>query len=140
MMGTKEEHIFVDPNQEWFFRYCLAPISEAGSRYTSKWQLVGHIVTFRMLLLLAMAISCHVIPDHNPGDDVLRFDMRLHDDNAKKEGCFCLEGHLCEGLFGIVTDDSDDGCAIHGGSNTGDERIWKFFLAPFGFRKLYSSK
>jgi phosphatidylinositol glycan class V len=32
-------------------------------------------VCFRMFIWLAMSVSCHMLPDHNPGDDVLRFPL-----------------------------------------------------------------
>lgn len=98
-------------------------ISEAGSRCTSKWQLLGLLLKFRILLLLAMAISCHLIPDHNPGDDVVRFDMRLGDD------CFCRKGHLCEGLALTESISDDNFCAIPS-RQTGTAPPWQFFLAP----------
>jgi phosphatidylinositol glycan class V len=43
----------------------------------------------RFLILVGMMASCRLIPDHNPGDDVQQFDMRL------SSGCFCREGKAC---------------------------------------------
>ncbi|KAL7528520.1 hypothetical protein ACHAXR_002498 [Thalassiosira sp. AJA248-18] len=45
-----------------------------------------------------MSLSCSVLPDFYPGDDVLQFDLRLtppssHDD---EKHCFCLQGHSCD--------------------------------------------
>jgi phosphatidylinositol glycan class V len=78
-------------------------------------------------MLLAMALSCHIIPDHNPGDDVLRFDMRLrHGD----ENCFCLKGHLCEKIMiSDVDEHTTDTCAIHSVPSSGAP-FWKFWLSP----------
>ena len=64
-------------------------------------KLIVIIVSFRLLLLLLMSVSCHIIPDHNPGDDVLRFDLRLrsHNGSGSKDDltdCFCLSGHACD--------------------------------------------
>ena len=60
-------------------------------------QLMRTAVFFRLGLLLAMAISCHLIPDHNPGDDVLRFDLRLDfSDSGNLNPCFCLSGFACD--------------------------------------------
>jgi len=49
----------------------------------------------RCVLITFMAVSDYIITDHNPGDDVFRFDLRL---NAKDGGshCFCLEGLACD--------------------------------------------
>lgn len=60
----------------------------------------------RLIALGGMALSDVLIPDHNPGDDVLRFDLRLSGDggciagdadNGECRRCFCLEGHACDG-------------------------------------------
>ena len=74
----------------------------SSARGMSKSKLVLVVVTSRLLLLLLMAASCYIIPDHNPGDDVLRFDLRLqYDTNSLKRqdelfDCFCLSGHACD--------------------------------------------
>lgn len=44
----------------------------------------------RLLLIILMAVSDVAISDHNPGDDVLRFDLRL------SSGCFCRQGLACD--------------------------------------------
>jgi len=50
-----------------------------------------------------MILSDITIPDHNPGDDVLQFNLRLSSggDDGISGGdggrrCFCLEGHACD--------------------------------------------
>lgn len=54
-------------------------------------------VISRAVLLLAMAISCAIIPDFHPGDDVLQFNLRLDNPNdAAGSTCFCLQGHACD--------------------------------------------
>uniref|UniRef100_A0A7S0ACP6 GPI mannosyltransferase 2 n=1 Tax=Minutocellus polymorphus TaxID=265543 RepID=A0A7S0ACP6_9STRA len=58
----------------------------------------------RLIILGGMALSDVLIPDHNPGDDVLRFDLRLGGDGGvggdRSDGecrrCFCVEGHACD--------------------------------------------
>ncbi len=47
-------------------------------------------VLSRLAILVAMALSCALLPNHNPGDDVLRFDLRLNSD------CFCGKGTVCD--------------------------------------------
>jgi len=45
-----------------------------------------------------MSISCKLLPNFHPGDDVLQFDMRLipqHPDE-KERTCYCLQGHFCD--------------------------------------------
>jgi GPI mannosyltransferase 2 len=68
----------------------------------SKRQLAGIVLVARLVLLLAMALSCRLLPDHNPGDGVLRFDLRLEQQDTKPHleelrlNCFCLSGHSCD--------------------------------------------
>ena len=58
----------------------------------------------RLVILGGMALSDVLIPDHNPGEDVLRFDLRLDGDGGGGGGCsygecrrcFCVEGHACD--------------------------------------------
>lgn len=68
---------------------------------------VGLALISRLIILGGMALSDVLIPDHNPGDDVLRFDLRLNGDGGgciagdanygECRRCFCLEGHACDG-------------------------------------------
>ena len=79
--------------------YSSSFLSWAGC--ISKRKLILIIVSSRLLLLLLMSASCHIIPDHNPGDDVLRFDLRLRTYNGSGSkddltDCFCLSGHACD--------------------------------------------
>ncbi len=97
----------------------------------SKAKLLATVFLFRVLYLFAMATSCHLIPEHNPGDGVLRFDMRLNEDTD----CFCLKGHACDSIgFGIpdsTKDKSFTNCAIPSVSGSFVPLdLWKFFLAP----------
>ncbi|CAB9523039.1 GPI mannosyltransferase 2 [Seminavis robusta] len=51
----------------------------------------------RTCVILAMAASCWLFPNHNPGDDVFRFSLRfpsLH--NNDNNTCFCLKGQACD--------------------------------------------
>lgn len=58
----------------------------------------------RLIILGGMALSDVLMPDHNPGDGVLRFDLRLSGDDClagdanygECRRCFCLEGHACD--------------------------------------------
>lgn len=65
----------------------------------------------RLIILGGMALSDVLIPDHNPGDDVFRFNLRLSGSGVGSGGdgciagdtsdgecrrCFCLEGHACD--------------------------------------------
>mmetsp|Transcript_15026 Transcript_15026/g.16851 ORF Transcript_15026/g.16851 Transcript_15026/m.16851 type:complete len:642 (+) Transcript_15026:87-2012(+) len=103
----------------------------------SKIELVIVILVFRACYLSAMAISCHLIPDHNPGNDVLRFEMRLNDVN----GCFCLSGHACD--MKKHKNDDKEKCAIRSNSSLDlisdnsfvpssliPTSVWKFLLSP----------
>ena len=77
-----------------------------------RWAIIKLALATRLLLLLAMSLSCAILPDFYPGDDVLQFDLRLaltsfstptsnetSTDNItgeKKNHCFCLQGHDCD--------------------------------------------
>ena len=59
----------------------------------------------RIIVLVAMSLSNVILPDFNPGDDVLRFDLRLllvenEDDDvgtlSSLTSRFCLRGHACD--------------------------------------------
>lgn len=105
----------------------------------SRFRLVIIILAVRLFYLSAMAISCHLIPDHSPGDDVLRFNLRLDNDDSfatdtaaavfhvggrdgSGGGCFCRKGHACEVVAwdhldaadgaAKLDDRGDDTCAI----------------------------
>ena len=104
---------------------------EFGRNY-SKAKLVAVILSFRAFYIFAMATSCHFISEHNPGDGVLRFDMRL--DNNKADHCYCLQGHACD-YYGIPnsTDEhsSTADCAIPSISGSFvTPSLWNFLLAP----------
>lgn len=55
-------------------------------------QIAVTALTTRVFLLLAMSISCAILPDFDPGGDVLRFNLRLDDGSS----CFCTKGHACD--------------------------------------------
>ena len=97
----------------------------------SKRRLVGIVVVSRILLLLLMGISCHLIPEHNPGDDVLRFDLRLDQANP----CFCLKGHDCDPFRGkgLSHKRGDKTCAKHSRTVVANSRtiaLYRFLLTP----------
>lgn len=99
----------------------------SGCKY-SRPKLVVIVLLFRVFYLSAMAVSCHFIPEHNPGDGVLRFDMRL----KNNDNCYCLGGHACDyDIRNSIDEDSID-CAVAmpvSGSVV-TPNMWNFFLAP----------
>lgn len=102
---------------------------QPGNPKISKLEVINVIVRFRLLILLVMALSCHLIPDHNPGDDVLRFDMRLAE--TDDESCFCLKGHACEQLLiPDVKEVATENCAIHSDDPFLRSHFWRFWLSP----------
>ena len=71
--------------------------------YSHRFLLVKIALSSRILILLAMAISCRMLPNHNPGDDVFRFSLRFSDNNNNNNNnnnndgvCFCLQGQACD--------------------------------------------
>jgi phosphatidylinositol glycan class V len=104
---------------------------------SNKTQLVMIILLFRILYLLAMMTSCHFIPEHNPGDGVVQFPLRL-----ESYGCFCLHDHVCADLVGdgftsTGRQNIPTHCAISLPSNDATTRnifgisAWNFVLSPF---------
>ncbi len=57
--------------------------------YQSRRRILKLALLSRLIILLGMMISDRLIQDHDPGDDVLRFDLRL------SSNCFCQEGLAC---------------------------------------------
>lgn len=55
----------------------------------SRRHVISIALASRFLILCGMMASYRLLPDHNPGDDVLQFDIRL------SSGCFCREGQAC---------------------------------------------
>jgi len=105
----------------------------------SKTKLLATVLCFRLFYLSTMAISCHLIPEHNPGDGVLRFDMRLNlnDADTNTDGCFCLRGQACDdGIIGHsyshqhAGGDTDCAIPLNSSSNNIPPRFWNFLLAP----------
>ncbi|VEU36283.1 unnamed protein product [Pseudo-nitzschia multistriata] len=102
-----------------------APTSGEAMNTYSKAKLLVTIFLFRVCYLSGMVVSSHFLLEHNPGDDVLRFDMRLNDVN----GCFCLQGQACDNG---ATDYTASDCAILSNhSSNGSQRYWEFLLTPF---------
>jgi len=105
-----------------------SPQQNLGYKY-SRAKLVMTVLLFRLFYLSAMAISCHFIPDHNPGDGVLKFDMRL----KNPDDCYCLTGHACDyELRNSIDDDSSIDCAIAKPVSDSfvEPSVWNFFLEP----------
>lgn len=57
--------------------------------YQSRRRILKLAIVSRFLVLIGMMASDRLIPNHNPGDDVLQFNLRLSSD------CFCQEGLAC---------------------------------------------
>lgn len=119
-----------------------------------KWKIAQLALTSRLLLLLAMSLSCFILPDFHPGDDVLQFDLRLTPTiippsittitQERYEGgntghCFCLQGHACDSNWEsrrpIASYLCDDDESIHHQRNISTRYIWMdrvyaFILPP----------
>ena len=103
---------------------------ETARRNLSKRELVAKILTFRLGYLFLMATSCALIPDHSPGDDVLRFDLRLtsYDDSDQ---CFCLPEHDCAECVGHKKMKNYTFCDSPSSSSfLLPTAAWKFALSP----------
>ena len=100
-------------------------LADQARRIASRRQLITKILCFRFLYLLCMILSSAVIPEHNPGDDVIRFDLRLNDLNPS----FCLVGQSCADsartrVVGRLYHDSSLSSLRY---NT----LWLYALSPF---------
>ena len=93
-------------------------------------RLVIWALRWRFCYYLLLAISCACIPDHNPGDDVLHFPLRLDNDDAP---LFCPTGDKlldCHGYYNENTNLSSSGMQRH---------FWKFWLTPLPKREIPNS-
>jgi hypothetical protein len=119
------------PFQNSFLR-CIHPFT---TTIESKFQLLAVIWGFRFLYWFAMALSCHLIPDHNPGDDVTRLDLRFVslEGTSDDDACFCLKGHSCDDGDVTTTTMDRNQCAIY------YDRAENILLLPPGFWKFWLS-
>lgn len=67
----------------------------------TRWKIAQLALVSRIIVLMAMSISCSLFPDFRPGDDVLQYDLRLSaPPSSSAEGggghCFCLQGYGCD--------------------------------------------
>lgn len=88
----------------------------------SKRTILASVFKFRLFVYLLMAISWFIIPDHNPGDDVLRFGLRL----MESRPCFCLPEQACSAWTSTE-------CPNSGSSSSSSHvptSLWRFFLEP----------
>lgn len=99
---------------------------DQASKLTLRKKLIIKILVFRLLYLLGMIVSSTVIPDHNPGDDVLRFDLRLDSLNT----CFCLPGQSCDASLWIAGVDISL-CKHHTDNFSLPSSLWAYALSPF---------
>ena len=87
----------------------------------------------RFAVLVAMAISCHFLPNHNPGDDVFKFDLNLPSrDSVNETHCFCRSDQACNPTELMKTACADQ---IVWQNHTGTRSIlvaaiYSFFLTP----------
>jgi GPI mannosyltransferase 2 len=97
-------------------------------------KLVQIAVLSRLIILMAMATSCWLFPDHNPGDDVLRFPLRFF-----QGSCFCLQGQACDDQEAWQQDQHPlptifpTKCAdteTHRAPAVVTARVYEFFLTP----------
>ena len=99
---------------------------------------IKRILVVRLLYIIAMILSCQLIPEHNPGDDVLRFHMRLsvQKDNTTDDDCFCLKGHACDDTTNITNQQQQERhnhevyCAIPAKASQ-TKTMWRIILSPF---------
>lgn len=60
-------------------------------------RLVKLVLLSRFIIFSGMVLSNALLPNFDPGDDVLQFDMRLSDFNEHR--CFCMQGHSCDSFW-----------------------------------------
>lgn len=92
-------------------------------------QIITAALASRLLILLAMAISCALLPDFDPGGDVLQFNLRLSSEQS--DGCFCIQGYACD-PSSSRNDVSDRNCAGEDIKVTNSylDGIYRFILTP----------
>ncbi|KAL3809678.1 hypothetical protein ACHAXA_004229 [Cyclostephanos tholiformis] len=81
-----------------------SPLQRRRRRHTRdghhpRWEIARLALVSRLVMLASTSISNAVLPDFYPGDDVLRFDLRLDDDDGRSTTSstrFCLRGHACD--------------------------------------------
>ena len=77
-------------------------MATAASHSHSRWRIAKLALASRIVLLLAMSLSCALLPDFYPGEEVLQFEMRLtgasssSTNKARGQTCYCLQGHACD--------------------------------------------
>lgn len=82
-------------------------------------------LSVRVAVLVLMALSDVMIPDHNPGDDVLRFDLRLK--MSSSSDCFCQQGFACDPEWKSYNG-GERGCADIQPSTQQQSAIWSNLL------------
>lgn len=97
--------------------------------------LLKYIILSRLAVLLGMILSSAILPTFDPGDDVMKFDLRLGFNDQSKQ-CFCLEGHICDPLwrerrfnrFHIRCADQNQ--SYHDKRNAIQSSLWRLLLTP----------
>jgi phosphatidylinositol glycan class V len=86
----------------------------------------------RILLWLFMALVCALVPSHNPGDDVMRFDLRMMDEGGAA-GCFSEPNTFCECGDSCTWGRETKGCheaTAAGSGNVLQTRVFALLLEP----------
>lgn len=95
-------------------------------------------VTIRIVLLLGMAVSCFLIPNHNPGDNVYRFSIptttatTTTTSTTTDAPCFAFTGTYCDCGVDCTWDDVTDECAVTAlqQNNWLQTRVYPVLLEP----------
>jgi phosphatidylinositol glycan class V len=126
----------------WFLR---------TSDYSSLPGLLGTAVAIRVVVLIAMATSCYLIPNHFPGEDVLTFPLRFQHpretvttDNVASATesasanqntiCFARQGSYCDCGSDCTWDDGDGSQCVEVTerpvTNVWQSHVYPFLLEP----------
>lgn len=88
----------------------------ATSNGSTAGRLLSLALVSRIVLLVAMAVACAFIPDHSPGDDVVRFALRVVPTSTASTtstpACFALAGTYCDCGDACTWEDVTGDCAV----------------------------
>lgn len=136
-------------------RLRLRPWFLRTSDNSSLLSLLGMAVVIRIVVLIAMATSCYLIPNHFPGEDVVTFSLRFQhpqetintdsttsaselsttsDINRKSTICFARKGCYCDCGSDCTWDDGDGSqcseVAERPVKNVLQSHVYPFLLEP----------
>jgi phosphatidylinositol glycan class V len=134
------------------FRLRLRPWFLRTSDNSSLLGLLGMAVVIRIVVLVAMATSCHLIPNHFPGEDVVTFPLRFqHETTDSTAGatdtatateiptatestiCFATQGSYCDCGSDCKWDDGDGSQCVEIAEqplNVLQSHLYPFLLEP----------